>query len=167
MGDLRRLSPSGLAFIRSWEDFRPAPYRDAGGRLTIGYGHLIRPGEHFSEITLAEAEHLLSEDVLAVELGLSGLCHDVELVLREFDALCSFAFNIGLGAFYHSTLCRLLKAGDKTRAADEFPRWCHVAGREVAGLRARREAERRVFLGLPEPRYPFPAPAAPAAEESI
>ena len=154
MGTHRTLSSKGLGFIQSWEKFRERRYRDQGGRLTIGWGHLIKPGEQFDEpMTAKEGRHVLAEDVAATELGLSGLCNDVDLTQEEFDAICSFAFNCGLGAFYHSTLCRLIKGGHFIDASGQFPLWDHVGKKESKGLENRRLAERDVFLGHPGPRY--------------
>lgn len=154
MGTHRTLSNAGLGFIQSWEAFRAEKYPDQGGRWTIGWGHLIKAGEHFPEpLTHQQGLHLLLADVASTELGLSGLCHEVELNQEQFDALCSFAFNCGLGAFYFSTLCRLLKAGDFAGAAEQFHLWDHVGKVESRGLENRRLAERDVFLGHPGPRY--------------
>lgn len=154
MGTHRTLSNAGLGFIQSWEAFRAEKYPDQGGQWTIGFGHLIKAGEHFAgPLTFKQGLHLLLADVGATELGLSGLCHEVELNQEQFDALCSFAINCGLGAFYSSTLCRLLKAGDFAGAAEQFLLWDHIGKAESQGLENRRLAERDVFLGHPGQRY--------------
>ena len=66
----------------------------------------------------------------------------------QFDALCSFTFNLGGGALSSSTLLRKLNERDYAGAAEEFPRWCHAGGREVPGLVRRRLAEQSLFKGV-------------------
>ena len=65
----------------------------------------------------------------------------------QLDALVSFAYNLGAGALGRSTLLRKHKAGDYAGAAREFLRWNRAAGRVMAGLTRRREAEARMYRG--------------------
>lgn len=65
----------------------------------------------------------------------------------QFDALVSWAYNVGVGAAGGSTLVRLLNAGDMAGAAAEFMRWTRSGGRELLGLRRRRTAEQALFRG--------------------
>jgi len=65
---------------------------------------------------------------------------------NEFSALLSFTFNLGIGNLRSSTLLKLLNAGDRAGAADQFPRWNRAGGRELLGLTRRRAAERALFL---------------------
>ena len=58
----------------------------------------------------------------------------------------SLAYNIGLGAFGASSVCRKTMAQDIAGAADSFLLWNKAGGRRVAGLARRREAERALFL---------------------
>ena len=70
----------------------------------------------------------------------------VPLTDNQFDALCSFVFNLGSGAFQSSTLRRRLNRGDYEGAANEFPRWVFAGGRKLKGLIKRRSDERLLFL---------------------
>ena len=70
----------------------------------------------------------------------------VKLTQGQFDALVSFAYNLGARALSTSTLLQKLNAGDYTGAADEFPRWNKAGGKVLPGLTWRREAERALFL---------------------
>jgi lysozyme len=119
-------------------------YRCPAGIWTIGYGHTqgVRPDE---SITEAQAEQLLRADLAPVCRAIAA---DVQVSLTQgqFDALCSFIFNVGAGNFSHSTLLAKLNAKDYAGAADEFLRWNHVGDRVLPGLTARREAERQMFL---------------------
>lgn len=141
------ISDAGIALTKSFEGLRLTAYRDVAGILTVGYGHVCsytKPGE---TITEAEAEKLLRFDMQA--------CVDCvnehvtrQLAQHEFDALVDFCYNAGRGAFEGSTLLRKVNANDPT-AADEFVRWDHVGGVEVAGLKRRREAEAAMYRGEP------------------
>lgn len=141
-----KLSERGADFIKSFEGCRLEAYHGAADRpglYTIGYGHTgkVQKGQ---KITQAEADRLFSNDIAPIEKQLTA---DVPNVSQhQFDALCSFCFNLGVRAYMGSTLRRKLKAGDKLGAANEFPRWCHAGGVIMNGLKRRRNAERAMFL---------------------
>lgn len=139
------ISERGISFIRSFEKFSPESYPDQGGRLTIGFGHLIKPDESFlSPITQDQATILLAGDLGAAE----GCLNDrvaISLAQNQFDALVSLIFNIGVGAFANSTLLRLLNAQNMTAASQQFTRWDRVAGQVSEGLVTRRQAEHLMF----------------------
>ena len=67
------------------------------------------------------------------------------LTQHQFDALVSFAYNVGVNALRTSTLRRKLNAGLYDEAADQFLRWNRGGGRVLAGLTRRRKAERLLF----------------------
>ncbi len=170
-----RISPVGLALIKAFEgicDGDPTtvnldPYLDPVGIWTIGWGHAIRyNGRLLKEaadaalakslfpngITLAEAESLLVDDVRLVEIYLNGVLPG--LTQCEFDAVCSFVFNVGIGKFDDSTLLRKLKAGDKAGASREFERWIYGTdehGNKIVlpGQKVRRATECKRFLEQP------------------
>lgn len=145
MATRKNTSPRGLGLIRSCESFSPKVYICPAGKPTIGYGHVVRANERFTQpMSRAEAEQLLANDLSPVEIYLSASFP--ALNQNEFDALASFCFNVGLGAFEKSTLFKKLKAGDKSGAAAEFERWIHGGGKVLPGLVARRAAEREIFL---------------------
>ena len=92
-----------------------------------------------------EAEALLAADLKTAESGVSRLV-SVPLAQNQFDALVSFAYNLGAASLMSSTLLRKLNAGDYNDAADELPRWVYAGGRVLPGLVRRRNAEQRLFL---------------------
>lgn len=142
----RQTSPAGLALIESAESFRPTRYYCPANKLTIGFGHVIRAGESIPErITIEQARALMRDDLAPVEIYLSAVFPD--LPQCQFDALASFAFNVGIGAFEKSTLFSRLKAGDTMGAAGQFARWVKANGKTLPGLVKRRAAERALFLG--------------------
>ena len=144
-----KTSDRGINFIAEFEGFEPKIYKDAAGYPTIGFGHLIKPGEEHkfrNGITRSEAIQLLKEDIRDSERGVNHYTK-VALNQNEFDALVSFVFNLGSGNYRSSTLLRKLNAGDKLGAADQFLRWNKAGGKVLSGLTRRREAERALFLG--------------------
>lgn len=111
---------------------------------TIGYGH-THTTKQGMKITEDQAEKLLYLDIAWAEEAVKGLVK-VPLTQNQFDALVSFVFNVGAGAFAKSTLLRFLNTGDYTNAAAQFLRWNRQKGRILNGLTKRREEERRLFL---------------------
>lgn len=141
-------SPAGRAFIGLHEGLRLATYRDAVGVPTIGFGHTAAAGPpvptYGMTITAAEADAILGRDLAKFEAAVDRLV-TVPMAQREFDALVSFAFNLGEGNLAKSTLLRKLNAGDKAGAAAEFPKWNKAGGKVLAGLTRRRAEERMMF----------------------
>lgn len=111
---------------------------------TIGYGH-THTTKQGMKITEAQAEKLLYRDLAWAEDTVNDLVK-VPLTQNQFDALVSFVFNVGAGAFSKSTLLRFLNTGDYTNAAAQFLRWNKQKGRVLNGLTKRRDDERRLFL---------------------
>lgn len=141
-----KISDNGVNLIKHFEGFVHYVYKDAAGHPTIGYGHLIKSGEKFTSITKKEGIMLLKNDLIQFENGINRLVR-VPLTQGEFDALVSFAFNLGNGALQRSTLLMKLNRLEYGDAADEFTRWVYAGGRRLKGLVRRREAERAMFLG--------------------
>lgn len=139
-----KTSSEGISFIESWEKFSPIPYPDAGGRMTIGFGHLIQPGESTDPITIDEGTDLLHCDLICSEDVVNDAVN-VFLSQSEFDALVSLCFNIGIGAFKNSTLVKLINGSNLPAAAQQFTRWDHINGQVSSGLLHRRQAEELIF----------------------
>jgi len=140
------MTPSDTCYklIQSFEGCELSAYRDPVGIWTIGFGHTsgVMEGQ---TVTLAEAEDLLKQDVKNFSGAVEAWVH-VPLSQSQFDALVSFAYNVGTGAFSQSTMLRLLNAGNFAEAANQFPLWVHAGGEVLPGLVRRREAERQLFL---------------------
>ena len=137
----------GIALIKQYEGLRLTTYKDAVGIPTIGYGHVenpIPPGGTRT-ITAEDAEQILREDLQRFEHDVNNML-TVEVTQNQFDALVSFAFNLGPANLKSSTLLRKVNSGDFNGAAEEFPKWNHAGGQVLAGLTARRNAEKTLFL---------------------
>lgn len=142
------LSEDGAKFIAGFEGFRSAPYQDSVGVWTIGYGHTHGVGPGSKHITKAEGLKLLQADAKVASTAIRDLVH-VRLNQHQFDALVSFTFNLGTGAFASSTLLKKLNRGDYKGAANEFGRWTHAGGQVLQGLVTRRRAEAHLFRRKP------------------
>lgn len=143
---MRHITDKGLNLIKRFEGFSPKIYICPAGYPTIGWGHVVRPGEDFQNgIDESQGEEILRRDCLVSELSVSRLIR-VPLTDGQFDALVSFTFNLGGGALQRSTLRSKLNRGEYDDAALEFPKWVYAVGRILPGLVKRRKAEQDLFL---------------------
>ena len=144
-----KTSSKGIDFIKSFETLQTQAYKAVQTEqyYTIGYGHYgpdVIPG---TTITEAEAEHLLTADIVDTERAVSNATAGWNLKQCQFDALVSLAFNVGVNAFRNSTLLKLVKQGaDEATIRAEFSKWCHSGGRVLKGLQRRRQAEADLFF---------------------
>ena len=94
------------------------------------------------QITESYAEELLRKDLNRFEDAVKRTIK-VDLTQHEFDAVVSFAFNVGAGALEHSTFARRINAGESKPLCfqQEFPKWVNGSNGPLAGLVRRREAE--------------------------
>jgi lysozyme len=136
--------------------FVPTPYNDSGGHATIGYGHLLHHGpvteadwrQFPNGITQGQGLELLRADA-AVAANAVRDNVTVPLNQNQFDALTSFAYNVGNGNFANSTLLRELNAGNYAAVPEQLNRWVHSGGRRVQGLVNRRAEEGQLFNRVP------------------
>jgi len=137
---MRHVTQEGLDLIKRFEGFSSTVYICPAGYPTIGYGHLVRSGESFNEISETEAEELLRKDVESAERAVLRLVN-VPLTDGQFDALVSFTFNLGSGAFQRSTLRRKVNHQAHAEVPEQLMRWVWAGGRKLNGLARRRRAE--------------------------
>lgn len=144
--------------IRESEGLRLKAYPDPGSGgipWTIGYGHTkgVKKGD---TCTIEQANAWLADD-MAEAFAIVDKAVKVPLTDKQRDALCSFVFNVGGGAFQKSTMLKLLNQGKYSEAADQFPRWTFASGKSMRGLVIRRGKERALFLSgtnIPQPAFP-------------
>lgn len=147
------VSQKGIELVKRYEGFISKTYLCPAGYKTIGFGHRT---DEMTTITEPEAENLLRRDLnkFASKISFSLEQDKIKVNQNQFDALCSFAFNLGYSALVFSTLWKKLKAGDFDGASDEFLKWVYITktvnGEKVKlrlkGLETRRNAERDLFL---------------------
>ena len=127
----RTVSDAGIDLIKSFEGFRPQMYNDPVGHCTIGYGTLLhsgncdgRPAEqpYASGVDEARATELLRQKVAEFQHVVSDRV-SVPLNPNQNDALVSFVYNVGGGAFGSSTLLRVLNEGKYDQVPGELRKW--------------------------------------------
>lgn len=142
---MRHITDDGLNLIKRFEGFSSTVYVCPAGYPTIGYGHLVREGEQFTSISTSEAEDLLIKDVAFAERAVLRLV-DAPLADGQFDALVSFTFNLGSGAFQRSTLRRKVNRQAHSEVPGQLMRWVWAGGRRLKGLTLRRAAESKSYI---------------------
>lgn len=141
-------SNAALANIKSFESCKLTAYPDpgtGGDPWTIGWGSTgpgIKKGVTWTQ---EQADARFMEDVDKFSDGVVALLNGAPTTQGQFDALVSFAYNIGLGALKESTLLRLHKEGKYLEAAGQFGRWVKAGGQTLKGLVRRREAEKTLY----------------------
>ena len=141
------LSAEGIELIKKSEGFRDRVYLDVEGFPTIGYGHrLVHPETFPNGISAEQGTAILLNDVREAEQAVARLVKP-QLTQGQFDALVDFVFNLGQTRLAQSTLLRELNAGNFALAGEQLLRWDRAGAQENAGLKARREAELRLWNG--------------------
>ncbi len=130
---------AGINLIKQFEGCRLTAYKCPAGVWTIGYGHTagVKAGQ---TITQAQAEDFLRADLEKYEKKVDKYSR-YSWNQNEFDALVSFAYNIG-------SIDQLTADGTRSRAviAEKITLYNKAGGRVLEGLRRRREAEKALFL---------------------
>lgn len=135
-----KINEKGLEIIKYFEGCRLHAYKCPAGVLTIGYGH-TRGVKQGDVITQEQAEKYLKEDLKVYEAHVSSFNDNYNWSSNEFSALVSFAFNIG-------SITQLTARGTRSKEeiADKMLLYDSAGGKRLAGLGARREKERELFL---------------------
>lgn len=143
-----KTSDKGIKLITAHEGLRLKAYRCPAGVWTIGYGHTggVKP---FQTITQRQAIEFLRQDLEASERAVNE--QRLAINQNQFDALVSFVFNVGSGAFRRSTLLRKARVNPNDLSiADEFAKWnkARVNGilTVLPGLTKRRKDECNLYF---------------------
>lgn len=156
-----KVSPTAIKMVKHHEGVRTKPYRCPALLWTVGVGHVIDPahiGVKIEErkglpippgwdrtLSMAEVDEILAADLARFERGVLRLCPG-NLNQPRFDALVSFAFNVGLGNLQRSSIRMKHNRGDHAGAADAFLMWTKAGGKVLPGLVKRRDDERALYL---------------------
>jgi lysozyme len=135
------MTPSNkcIEMVKHFEGFKAVAYLCPANVWTIGYGRTknVKDGDITS---MPQATRDLEEELVEFGDQVQRVV-DVELSQNEFDALTSWTYNLGVGNLQSSTLLKKLNAGDKDSVPSEMLRWNKAAGKVLAGLTIRRQAE--------------------------
>jgi len=157
-----KASAAAIKMVKHHEGVRTRPYRCPALLWTVGVGHVIDPlhaAVKYEErrslqipagwdrvLTMGEVDAILAQDLARFERGVARLCPASVNHQGQFDALVSFAFNVGLGNLQRSSIRMRYNRGDIEGAADAFLMWTKAAGKVLPGLVKRRNDERSMFL---------------------
>ena len=145
------VSSNGLLLIQEHEGFSDIPYLCPAGVPTIGYGATFYPNGvtvtlNDPKISKSKATEFLKLMVQRYESGVRRYVN-TNLKQNQFDALVSFAYNLGLGSLQRSTLLKLINKNSKDKKIfNEFLRWNRANGKILNGLKRRRLEEAKLYF---------------------
>lgn len=145
-----KTSTNGLSIIKKFEGLRLNAYQDQVGIWTIGWGNTfypdgakVRMGE---KISIDKADYMLRYTVSMFAVKVSAMLK-VALNQNQFDALVSFAYNVGTAALAKSTLLKKVNTDPNDPSiAREFARWNKAGGKMLPGLTQRRKLEADLYF---------------------
>lgn len=139
-----KTSPAGIRAIKEFEGSRLEAYQDVVGVWSIGYGFTtgVQPGD---TMTQAECDERLKNELRQYEQAVWDATGG-DVTQSEFDALVSFAWNVGIAGMKKSSVIKAHNRGDKAAAARAFGLWNKAGGEIVNGLVRRRAAEAVMYL---------------------
>ena len=146
-----KVSKQGLEVIKKHEGFRSKPYLCPAKIPTIGYGNTFYPDG--TKVTMQDKP--LSKDMadLLLALVVKDFEHCVNKSVtsninqNQFDALVSFAYNLGCGSLKKSTLLKKVNADPcDPSILSEFMKWNKAGGKVLNGLTKRRHDEASLYF---------------------
>ena len=146
------ISEEGLALIKHFEgcptddEGNVIAYQDAVDIWTIGYGHTkgVQEGDKWTQ---EKADFMLWRELEEeYENYIKDYVH-VPLNQNQFDALCSWVYNLGPANLKKSTMLKKLNNGEYDEVPAQIKRWNKAGGKVLEGLVRRREAEALMFEG--------------------
>lgn len=142
-----KTSNNGFDLIKRHEGCRLKAYKCPASIWTVGYGS-TKGVNQWTAITQQQAEVRLRSDVETSENTVEKVRYlQKGLKQCQFDALVSFVFNVGSGAFEKSTLRKMIIANpDDRNIQAEFGKWVNANGRKLPGLVARRADEAKLYF---------------------
>ena len=136
-----KIDKKGIELIKKFEGCKLTTYKDSVGVLTIGYGHTGKDVKARMTITEEKAEEFLKQDLERFEKVVMKYYNKYKWSQNEFNALVSFAYNIG-------NIDGLTKNGkrNKGQIADSILLYVRAGGKTLNGLVKRRKEEQKMFL---------------------
>lgn len=141
------LSATALIGLAVHEGYRDTAYIPVKGDVpTIGFGdtHGVKMGDRTDPV---RALVRLGQHAETFQRDLRSCIGDVPMHQHEWDAIVSWAYNVGTTAACKSTLVKKLQAFDYAGACRELLRWDKFKGQALPGLTKRRQDEYRLCMG--------------------
>lgn len=138
----RKIGQAGLNLIKQFEGCRLTAYQCSAGVWTIGYGHTAGVYKGM-KITQAQADAFLKQDIAKFEKYINNPSYvpfTDKLNQNQFDALVSFAFNLGQG-----NVKKLCTGRVMNQIPSAMQQYCKAAGKTLPGLQRRRKAEAALY----------------------
>ena len=138
----RKIGQAGLNLIKQFEGCRLTAYQCSAGVWTIGYGHTVGVYKGM-KISQAQADAFLKQDIAKFEKYINNPSYvpfTEQLNQNQFDALVSFAFNLGQG-----NVKKLCVGRNINQIPSAMQKYCKAAGRILPGLQRRRKAEAALY----------------------
>ena len=148
---ITKISNLGLELIKKYEGFKAKAYLCPANVITIGYGSTYY--ENGTKVKLTDtlitkerATELLEALLVSYERSVDSYCVDT-INQNQFDALCSFAYNCGVGNLKSSTLLKKVnKNPQDVTIRNEFLKWNKGGGKVLSGLTKRRIEEAQLYF---------------------
>ena len=142
-------SKNCIDLIKKFEGLRLEAYQCSAKVWTIGYGSTMYPDgtkvKQGDTCTLEQAQEYLMQDLAKRSGNIATILPD-DIKQNKFDALLSFAYNLGIGALKSSTLLKKVKLNQfDPSIPDEFMKWVKAGGKVLKGLELRRKAEAELY----------------------
>lgn len=151
MAKIIKTSAAGINLIKEFEGFRSLPYLCPANIPTIGYGTTFYPSGKKVKLTDPPISEALATEYLEYNLKsfegyVDSFTRD-DITQSQFDALVSFAYNLGPINLQKSTLLKKVNTNPQDPTIkNEFLKWVNANGKRLAGLVKRREAEAKLYF---------------------
>lgn len=141
-----KIDKYGEKLIKNFESCKLTAYKaDKSEKYyTIGWGHYGADVKKGMKISKTTAEKLFDNDIKYFENCVNS-CLKVKVTQSMFNALVSFTYNVGYGAFKNSTLLKYVNKKQFKKASNEFKKWNKCGGKVLNGLVKRRLLEKTEF----------------------
>jgi lysozyme len=146
-----KLNQKGYDLIKSFEGLSLKPYKCQANISTIGYGNTyyennVKVQMSDAPITKKRAEDLLKISADRYASKVDNLVHK-PITQNQFNALVSFAYNVGSGALASSTLLKKVNVNpNDAMISKEFLKWNKGGGVVLQGLVTRRIKESALYF---------------------
>jgi lysozyme len=148
-----KLDENGYKLIQEFEGLSLVPYLCSAKVPTIGYGNTFYPSGkkvtmNDNPISLLTAKWMLKETADKFAADVDKLIKS-KLTQNQFNALVSFAFNLGVTALGKSTLLKKVNVNpNDITITNEFLKWNKAGGKVLNGLTKRRTIEAKIYFTI-------------------